>query len=481
MLPECSEGRTDVREPDADIAAADGGTRSTEPQVQPAGWRRPFSPLVKLLQVLRLAGPKRSRVRQLALAVLIVLATWLVGWRVYGWGHLVAGRQDLQKDHLAEALLHFQTALRIWPQDGSVHLLAARAARRMGDYELADYHLKASRSVPSLADQVAFERVLLRASKGEIDQVGSFCDALLQQNHPETPLILEALCVGNLELLRFGAASHAVDRWLEMSHEQPQATFLKGRLELQASNNVEAQQWLQRAVELDPERDDARLLLAGLHLDLGQAQEALPHLEWICRRQPDNVRAKARLGQALVLLGRPAEATPLLDEVIRERPDLASALLERGKLALREGELEPAEKWLRQACRLDPGDRGAHYQLLQCLKQQGKVKDARAIQTRLEEIDAGALRMHEIVTQELAERPMDPELQAELGELLLRVGATNEGLTWLNRALLLEPRSTRAHQALAKHYQSLGQGGKAQQHLALVEQATTGRSPDESK
>jgi tetratricopeptide (TPR) repeat protein len=308
---------------------------------------------------------------------------------------------------------------------------------------------------------------LLRASRGETDAVGRFCQALIEQDHPDTPLILEALAQGEMALLRFADANRHLDQWLALAPDRAHAIFLKGRLQYQAGNGQEALVLLRRAVELDPERDDASLLLAGLYLDLGQAQEALPHLEAVCRRQPQNDYAKARLAQGLVLLGRQEEAVPILDDVLRQRPDLVIALLERGKLALRAGDLDRAEDWLQKACKRDPGNRAAHYQLLQCRKQLGKASEVRTVQQQLDQIDQDATRLREIMTVHLPQRRHDPDLHAELGELYLNAGLVAEGISWLNRALQGAPRHARAHQALARHYQSLGQAVQAQQHRTL--------------
>lgn len=423
-----------------------------------------FSPL----QWTRGAWTHRARLLKLALAVLVLgIAVWMLSRQAYGWHHLTAGKRELARDHCRQALDHFQSALAVWPEDSGTLFLAARAARRVGDYDAADFYLSKCQRSPSLGEQAEFERVLLRACKGEIDAVGGLCAAMLQQGHPETPLILEALAQGEMTLLRFADAAHHLDEWLKMAPDHPQALFLKGRLQVQASNSQEALALLQRAVELDPERDDIRLLLAGQHLDLGQAQEGVPHLEEVCRRQPHNAVAKARLAQGLVLLSREDEAIRLLDEVLRERPDLTLALLERGKLHFRAGELDKAEARLRQACNRDPGNKAGHYQLLLCLKQQGNDKEVRVVQKRLDQIELDVTRIREIVTDLLPKRRYDPDLQAELGELFLRAGAMTEGVHWLTRALEANPRHPVAHRELAKHYQSLGQFGQAQHHRAL--------------
>lgn len=400
--------------------------------------------------------------------VVLGVGIWIGSRHVHGWRHLAAGKHELRVDHARTAFEHFQKCLEIWPDDPATLLLAARAARRAGELDVADHFLSKCQAMPAVQESAALERVLLRACRGEIDAVGGFCQALLQQDHPEAGLILEALAEGELARLRFAAAAYHLDQWLAKAPDHPQALFLKGRLHLQASNAQEALSFLRRAVEADPERDDARFLLAGLYLDLGQAQEALPHLEEVCRRQPGNVSAKARLAQGLVLLGRAREAIVLLEDVLSVRPDLASALLERGKLALREGDGAGAERWLQQACKRDPGNRAAHYQLLQCLKQAGKTSEAGAVRKQLDQIDWDSARMREITTVLLPQRRHDPDLQAELGELYLNAGLIAEGVGWLNRAVRLDPRNSRAHQALAKHYQLLGQTGQAQQHRAMA-------------
>jgi tetratricopeptide (TPR) repeat protein len=411
---------------------------------------------------------RRNRFLKAAIALLVlIVGAWMLARQLYGWHHFDAGKRELARDHCRPALEHFQAALVIWPDDATTQFLAARASRRLGDYEAADSYLTRCQLSPAIREQAELERVLLRACRGEVEAVGGYCQTLLRQHHPDTPLILEALAQGELSLLRFAAAAHYLERWLEMAPDHPQAIYRKGQLQLEAGNLQEALALLRRAAELDPDREDVRLLLAGLYLDLGQAQEGVPHLEFVCGRQPKNHLAKARLAQGLVLLGREEEAIRLLDEVLLARPEHAPALLERGKLAFRHGDLDKAQHLLQEACKRDPGNRAAHYQLLQCLKQQGNDKEVRIVQTRLDQIHLDEARLREITTALLPQRRNDPDLYAELGELYLRMGAMKDGLHWLNRAVEIAPRHPAAHRELAKHHQSLGQHGQAQYHREL--------------
>jgi Tfp pilus assembly protein PilF len=428
-------------------------------------WRYPLAPL----RWARLIGPQRSGWRGLAVASLVVaIVAWFAFWQAYALRHWSSGNQQLQADRSSQALEHFQAALRVWPGNGPTLLAAARAARRSGDFELADQYLRLCQDQPALSDQAALERVLLRASQGDVDSVADYCRILLHNDVPETPLILEALALGNIRLLRFGDADALLNLWLERSPGQPQAIFLKGRLNLLAGNSQEAMQFLREVIELDPTRDDARLMLAGLCLELGQAQEAWREFEVVASRAPLSATARARSAEALVLLGRSEEAAAILDELLLEYPEMPVALLERGKIALRNDELGRAETLLTAACAREPGNRAAHYQLLQCLKLQGKSEETRALEQKLDQIDGDVARLREIVNVELPRQRFDPELQAELGELLMRAGAWDDALSWLKASLAVDPQQPRAHRALADYYQSLGQQRLAEQHRSAA-------------
>src|SRR5204862_5361221 len=116
--------------------------------------------------------------------------------------------------------------------------------------------------------------------------------------------------------------------------------------------------------------------------------EALPHLEELHQRQPDDPNITVNLARCYDQIGRQDEAAELVDNVLSHYPRFAPALYQRGLLAVRMGEWTAAEKWLRQACELEPGDYRAHYQLSQCLEHQGKEADARALLPKLDQIDA---------------------------------------------------------------------------------------------
>src|SRR5262249_57769054 len=86
---------------------------------------------------------------------------------------------------------------RVWPDNPDVLLLNARAARRAGAYGEAERYLEKYRQARGLDDAGSFEELLLSAERG-VDQAAPLCRRLVEQDHHESALILEALTRGYL-------------------------------------------------------------------------------------------------------------------------------------------------------------------------------------------------------------------------------------------------------------------------------------------
>ncbi len=171
--------------PGAPLPMHDPGPCSAVPVLR---WRRAALPLWSLGGWVRGQAANPRRLVGLILAILVLAAgAWIVGWRAYGWYHLRAGNAALQVDHCRVALEHFQASLRVWPEDADVLLLTARAARRRGDLATAEHFLSQCEAAPAVADRAILERVLLRAMRGELDEVESFCRAARPGTSRRTP------------------------------------------------------------------------------------------------------------------------------------------------------------------------------------------------------------------------------------------------------------------------------------------------------
>jgi predicted Zn-dependent protease len=276
----------------------------------------------------------------------------------------------------------------------------------------------------------------------------------VEQDHPDTPLILEALAHGYLQHYRLPEARVCLNLWLERQPDNPQALALLGQFHLDYERATDrAVEKYRRAVELDPDHEEARLGLAIALLQSTGFAEAAVHLERLRQCQPNNLRVGVGLAECRYALDEPDEALRLLDRVLARQPQFAPALALRGRLALENGQYEAAETWLRQAVRGSPGDHQARYNLIRCLNHNDKVPEAQGHEKWLKQREQDVKRFHEIVTRDLAKKPRDPVLHCTLGELLLRSGHQAEGLRWLESALRQDPHYAPARRALAEYHE----------------------------
>jgi Flp pilus assembly protein TadD len=274
----------------------------------------------------------------------------------------------------------------------------------------------------------------------------------VEQGHPDTPLLLDALTRGYLRQYRLGEARACLNRWLEGEPDNAQALCLEGLFHLDYSHaRTAAEASYRRALERDPEHEEARLGLAVALIEGRKYAEAAEHFEHLRRCQPDNLSVQVGLAECRSALGETDEAARLVEGVLERQPELAPALALRGRLALEGGDPAGAEPWLRRALAREPSNHRALYALVQCLRQNGKEAEAKRRQRQLEQMEEDLDRFNEIVTKEMLKRPRDPELHTTLGRLLLRGGHREEGLHWLHSALRLDPQYAPARRALAEY------------------------------
>jgi tetratricopeptide (TPR) repeat protein len=181
---------------------------------------------------------------------------------------------------------------------------------------------------------------------------------------------------------KFPEALAAADEALRLDPKLLPALTLKAKLAMAAYRLDVAERYLEEALALDPKAAYAQFLY-GLEAYLGNdLKEALPRL-WKARQlSPTDPRAALYLGLTTESLGQPVEALSLYEEAVRlERSagELHSeTLLPGARLLLLLDHLEECERWLRQALKLSPDSRDAHFELARLLLKKGDAAQAAA-------------------------------------------------------------------------------------------------------
>jgi tetratricopeptide (TPR) repeat protein len=324
--------------------------------------------------------------------------------------------------------------------------------------------------------ETVLEWAMLRASMGDLDATAEPLRNAARQDPRLIPLVLEALTEGYLIMSRVLDALRSSDDWLKREPNNPQAWFVRGKIHRQVGASQLIAEDYQHVLDLDPDRSEARWWLARAQLDIGEYRKAYQNLETIHRERPNDPEVLVRLALCLQRLDQEADARALLDRVLAEHPDDGLALRIRGQMALADGQFDEAERLLRRAAESMPYDYKAQNALWDCLRQEGKSKDAELQRVRKEELFERRQRQADILTRLMSERPDDPALQCELADLYMHLGAPQVGEAWLLNVLRLDADYLPALEALAKYYRQRGDSDRAEAYRLQAERVKETKS-----
>lgn len=405
-----------------------------------------------------------------ALALLGVagLGVYVAGWNLWAWHHYKKAEEAIARRRFDEALAHLDLTLSVWPKSGGTHFLAARTARRADKYDKAREHLQKCKDLGWVPEAVKLEAALTHAQRENPATVVGYLAACVEQDHPDSVYILEALTQGYMKNFQHGLALIYVNQWLERAPDDVQALFWRGMIRQRVYRIEEAREDFQRVVDLDPEHDLARLNLAEILLPRKDYRQALDHFEYLHEREPGEPYLVLGIARCKVGLGQLQEARQLLDVVLEAYPRNAAALAERGQLALSAGQTAEAEKWLRQAVAVDRSEPDTVYSLYLCLTQLGKTDEAREWQELYQRLTEDLKRMMDL-GQEILKRPADPEPRLQMGLIFLRNGRDIDGLRWLDSALQLAEDHPATHLALADYFERKGRPEQASYHRSKAQ------------
>lgn len=428
-----------------------------------------------------LVGRRRRGLLGLSILAVLLAAAGPFLWTAY---HAFAAERALNRYHSGEARRHFHVCLSVWPWSGSahLHLLAARAARRQGQFEEAAQLLRVCQdTLHDNSPQAVLEWAMLRAAMGDLDTTAEPLRQAARQDPQLAPLVLEALTEGYLAMSRITDALHSSDDWLALEPNNVQAWFLRGKIHRRTGAVQAIVADYQRVLELDPQRTEARWWLALALFDIGRFQEAYQQWEIFQQSHPHNVEVRIRRAMCLWQLGNEDEARRLVDGVLAEHPHQGLALLARGQMFMRAGRHAEAEPWLRQAAGILPHDYAAQNALWECLRQLGKTEEAETQRERKELLWQRLTRRSDILTRLISQKPDDPALSCELGTLNFQLGDPQVGEAWLLNALRLDEHYLPALEALAEHYRESGDSELAEQYRRRAQSAKSQEPREEKK
>jgi tetratricopeptide (TPR) repeat protein len=374
-----------------------------------------------------------------------------------------AAETALARHDPVAARAHLGPCLDRWPKDPRVLFLAVQAARGCDACADAERFLVAYEEAAGSTEDSRFEWLLVGVQQGDFGGAENRLLAAVARHHPQTPAILEALVKGYLAARRKPDAMTVLDRLLKLSPDHVPALLMRGEIVDSLRQSDAAEKDFRRAVELAPDSAAAHAALAGLLERQGHTREAIYHYELALQLGPADPATLLGLARALSDNADLARAGQRLDELLAAQPDHPDGLVERARLTLRQGRPAEAEPLLERATRVAPCHRDGQQMYLGVLKELRRTKAAgrcedRVARLRREDAALGRLKLR------ARDKPGDPENRWELWQWSVRNVQPAEGLSWLLRILMTDPRNAQAHAALAEYFEQAGQRRRAARH-----------------
>jgi predicted Zn-dependent protease len=377
--------------------------------------------------------------------------------------HLHAARDAIARYEFDEGQDHLATCIRLWPRRGDLHLLAARTARRAGRLEDAKKHLDECQRIDAKTPENLLEYAMLRAQQGDFRDSGTYLLSLLDDNPPETPLILEALALGTYRVYMLGAARNYAEKAIQLEPGNVTMLLLLAHLYDSRVRFDDAEKNYRAAVDAQPGHAQARLELAQFLLRLKKFDEAADLLEQLRNRRYRMPEVLMGLALCRCQEGRTEEARELLDMLLSQAPDSADALTERGRLELEANQLEAAERDLRAAVAKSPYDRQTLFHLVSCLNERGKTDESAIYTATLTQLEDDKKSLAKVI-DEIAKKPNDAELHRQAGLISRRIGRDQDAERWLLGALQIDPHHKPTYESLAEFYAHAGRPELAAQY-----------------
>ncbi|MCI0703448.1 MAG: tetratricopeptide repeat protein [Planctomycetia bacterium] len=345
----------------------------------------------------------------LGLAVLVLLigtGSWLA-WVWTRPDHLREAHEASDRRDFRAASAALKKHLDSDPDDADARLLAARTARREGDFLSASEHLRRYAQIRATDDAFHLETSLLKIQAGDLTGAEQlFATYAGRPDSPDMPVVMEAFLEGSLRVLTETADAKfdpekddaavvmrlhkAAELWLSARPgraDQFQGFLWQGRLYLFTRDQAKSAEKFRAALAIDPEHFEARLYLA-LALASSAPAEALQHLEILQKRAPADRQIRYFRATAHRTLGHIEEARGLLNELLAANPKDVSALVDLAQLNMDEAKIAEAEGLLHRALELAPNHIETVTAMIRCQQLAGRPAEAERYRKRFAEIEA---------------------------------------------------------------------------------------------
>lgn len=352
------------------------------------------------------------------------------------------GRFLLKRCHPEIALDYLTFALHFHPWWIEAQMEACSAARQLGNHPLAWTHLEyLEERLGGISPESLLHWKMIHASMGDLQIVEVNLLDEWRRGGSEAHEIASSLVEGYIRMFRLPDALALTGEWLDREPGSLKAMLLRAQTWHRSHSPDNAVDSLQEVISMDPTQSECRLQLALSLLDKAKYDEALKHLDLLAESGKMDGLIESRRARCLHMIGREMQARNLLEKALKTLPGDYRLYSTLGQIELLTGHNEEAEEAFRKTLSMQETDYLANFSLSQALKRQGKNEESKAFLDRAEKIKTTLERLNEITSTAISQRPLDPGLHRELGNIFTFLGQTESARRWLMSADRLDPAS----------------------------------------
>jgi tetratricopeptide (TPR) repeat protein len=352
--------------------------------------------------------------------------------------------------------------------------LLGRAVRRIGNIDVALEHFATAEQLGFDKDEIRHQRQLVLFQRGHLEQSQEL-NRLLRQDLPDDRAyeVYEALAKGYLFSYRFKDALQLLEFWIEWQQTATDPRIWRAGVWEQTESWSEAIEEYRGVLQIDARNLEARLALARILMQrLNKTEEARAELSKCLEISPDDAASQIGMAACERQLADPEKAELLLRRVLASNAPkelLVSARLELGQVLLDRQNIQESVSLLQQVVEEIPQDNTAHYALGTALSAADDQEKAQQQFEKARELVAQYSRLA-IITQSLVNKPDDPDLRWEAGDIFMKQGLFTEGAAWMSTALIYDANHQKTHESLAHYYETVRKDPRmAEQHRSKLE------------
>jgi putative PEP-CTERM system TPR-repeat lipoprotein len=432
-----------------------------------------------------------SRHAKLKLIAAVVSGAFLIGGGLAACGRtqsaeslLADAKQYQQKGDLKAALIQLKNAVEKSPQNADARLQLATLELRMGDAASAEKEARKARSLGIAADAALPLQGKAMAQQGRFkEMLDEITPALAARSAPLLSLRGDALlATGKADEAKqaydqalglnpnsgdalLGLARHAMSHNDREAAERyaadaaskdannPDVWMFRGALLRFTGKPDEALDAYNKALALDPQHRTAHIEKAYIEISRGKFAEAKTEIDAAEKAAPGSLLVTYTRALSDFSQGKFAAAQESVQKVLKNAPDHLPSILLAGASEMNLGATQQAEQHLRKYLASIPNDVYARKLLAQTLLKSAQPADAAAA-----------------LAPVLNDTSDDPQLLALAGESYMQVRDFDKASAYLEKAAALAPKAAAVRTSLG--LSRLGQGN-SEKGLSELELAAT--------